>query len=165
MLGGSGRPPLLGTHSPSPPYGADEAFGARRPVKLIAWCPPECDPQLMGVMVPEGSVVTHLSWWYALADRVNELVLSDPDPEEAAKWACRAMGVPGVANPNQAGQSLVEGNWELWENLTLWMMRFRDPFPALASEDSEEVREALAETDLGLWIDLAEPQMRSSSLD
>ncbi len=156
--GGSGMPPRMGTFSRPPPYGLETR-------KLIAWCPPDADPHLTGVVVPQGSVVTASKWWYALADRVNELVLSDPDPEEAAKWACRALGVAGVDNPNQAGQSLVEGNWELRENLTLWMMRFQDPFPALASEDSEEVREALAETDLGLWIDLAEPQMRSSSLD
>jgi hypothetical protein len=160
MLGGSGRPPLPGTYSPSTPYGADEAFGARRPVKLIAWCPPDADPHLTGVMVPQGSVVTQSLWWDALADRVTELVLGDPDPEEAAKWACRALRVPGVENPNQAGQSLVEGNLDLLENLYLSMAAYEDPFPASASEESEEVREAMAETDLELWINLAEPQMR-----
>lgn len=160
MLGGSGRPPLPGTYSPSTPYGADEAFGARRPVKLIAWCPPGADPHLTGVMVPQGSVVTQSLWWDALADRVTELVLGDPDPEEAAKWACRALGVPGAESPNQAGQSLVEGNWELRQNLYLSMAAYEDPFPALVSEESEEARSAIADTDLELWINLAEPQMR-----
>jgi hypothetical protein len=160
VLGRSGRPPLLGTYSPSPPYGADEASAARRPVRLIAWCPPDADPHLTGVMVPQGSVVTEAMWWDALADRVTELVLGEPDPEEAAKWACRALRVPGAMSPNQAGQSLVEGNWDLRENLYSSMAAYEDPFPASASEESEEVREAMAETDLELWINLAEPRMR-----
>ena len=152
------NPSVASTESRLPP-------AANAPQTLIAWCPPDCDPQLMGVIVPQGTVITDSVWWDALADRVTELVLRDPDPEEAAGWACRALGVPGVDHPNQAGQSLVEGNLELRTNLSLWMYRWQDPFPVLACEDSEEVREALAETDLELWIDLAEPQMRSSSLD
>ncbi|MEI6025306.1 MAG: hypothetical protein WCT47_01265 [Betaproteobacteria bacterium] len=104
--------------------------------------------------------MTQSLWWDALADRVTELVLGDPDPEEAAKWACRALGVPGAESPNQAGQSLVEGNWELRQNLYLSMAAYEDPFPALVSEESEEARSAIADTDLELWINLAEPQMR-----
>lgn len=165
VLGGSGRPPLLGTYSPSPPYGSDEASAARRPVKLIAWCPPDADPHLTGVMVPQGSVVTQSLWWDALADRVTELVLGDPDPEEAAKWACRALRVPGAESPNQAGQSLVEGNWELRQNLYLRLAARKDPFPAKALVQSEQVREAMTETDLEMWINLAEPEMRARSLD
>lgn len=134
-------------------------------MKLIAWCPPECDPHLMGVMVPQGSVVTRGVWLDALADRVTELVMRDPEPEEAAKWACRALRVPGVDSPNQAGQSLVEGNSELRQNLYLRLAARKDPFPAKALVQSEQVRQAISETDLELWISLAEPEMRARSLD
>lgn len=40
------------------------------------------------------------------------------------------------------------------------MAAYEDPFPALVSEESEEARSAIADTDLELWINLAEPQMR-----
>ena len=151
--GGSGMPPRMGTYSRPPPYELETT-------KLIAWCPPDADPHLTGVMVRQGSIVTQAVWWSARADRVTELVMREPEPKQAADWACRALRVVGVDKPRQAGESLVECNWELRQNLYLSMAANQDPFPASASEESEGVREAIAETDLELWINLAEPRMR-----
>ena len=151
--GGSGMPPRMGTYSRPLPYGLETR-------KLIAWCPPDADPHLTGVMVPQGSIVTQAVWWSALADRVTELVMRDPQPRQAADWACRALRVVVVDEPHEAGESLVECNWELRQSLYLSMAAYEDPFPALVSEESEEARSAIADTDLELWINLAEPQMR-----
>jgi len=164
--GGSGTPPRIGTFTPPAPYTASAPTPSTSgQPKIIAWRPAECDPSLTRVMVPQGSVITEAVWWAALADRITELVLLEPEPEEAAGSACRALGVAGVENPNQAGQSLVEGSSELRQNLYFRISYWEDPFPAVAHEKLAEVREAIADTDLEFWISLAEPEMRARSLD
>jgi hypothetical protein len=152
--GGSCMPPLIGTYSPPAPYGLE-------PQVLIAWCPPGVEPELAGVMVPKGSSLEPGDWWMALADRVQQMVDKEPDPDEAATWAAKALGRPGLRDSRDAGEVLVERNLELRNALTLDVTgQPKDPFPALANEESEDVRAAMAETDLELWINLAEPRMR-----
>jgi hypothetical protein len=112
-------------------------------------------------MVPKGSSLEPSDWWMALADRVQELVDKDPDPEDAAKWAVRALKCPGLRDSRDAGEVLVQCNLELRNALTLDATGQPEyPFPAVANEESEDVRAAMAETDLELWINLAEPRMR-----
>jgi len=152
--GGGGMSPRIGTYSPPAPYGLE-------PQGLIAWCPPGVAPELGGVMVPKGSSLEPGDWWMALADRVQGMVDDEPDPDEAATWAAKALGRPWLRDSRDAGEVLVERNLELRNALTLDVTaQPTHPFPALANEESEDVREAMAETDLELWINLAEPRMR-----
>lgn len=130
----------------------------------IPWCPRGLDPQLAAALVQAGKV-TEQQWWRALADRVSQLVQSQPDPQEALQRASQALGVVEAESPAQAGQSLVEHNLELRQAL---VGRLRDlwyPFPASVDKPQEMARQAMQETELETWLDLASAQETQSSLD
>lgn len=127
---------------------------------MIPWFPPGTDPALTAVLVPRGEV-TESQWWAALADRLTALVLKEPDPEEAMEFAARVMGGVTPDSPAQAGEALVQHNLELRAAMTL----NADPFPAKVGIPNQTASEAMAETGLTEWLDLAGPMVSESSLD
>jgi len=134
-------------------------------LQMFAWSPPALDPSLAGVLVSAGQLTDSL-WWAALADRVQELVDKEPDPEEAATWAARALGRPGLRDSQDAGEVLVQRNLDLRTALSVAASSMHeDPFPANVLVQSSETREAAEETDLEMWVELAAAEMSSSSLD
>jgi hypothetical protein len=146
--------------------GNDETKHADAGTSLIWWCPPGLQAGLAAVQAPKGSSLEESQWWVALADRVQGMVDRDPDPEEAAAWAARALGRPGLRDSLDAGEVLVERNLELWTILRLQATaQPKDPFPAKVLVESSETREAAEETDLEMWVELAAAEMSSSSLD
>lgn len=135
-------------------------------MKRIAWYPPGTESTLTAVLIPPGEVTEH-QWWEALADRVTELVMAEPDPEQARRWANRAMAmvIPGAAEePQDAGQVYVQHNLELMTALNIDLGNAETEFPLTASED-EVAREALEQTDLATWVDLMLARLSPSSLD
>lgn len=122
----------------------------------MAWCPPGVAPELAGVMVPKGSSLEPGDWWMALADRVQAMVDKEPDPDEAATWAAKALGRPGLRDSRDAGEVLVERNLELRNALTLDVTaQPKHPFPAKVIVEAAATRKAMAETDLETWVELA----------
>ena len=137
-----------------------------KPQELMSWCPPGLPPELAAVRVPKGSSLEEADWWAALADRVQELVDKEPDPEGAATWAARALGRPGLRDSQDAGEVLVQRNLELRTVLTLQAMEQpREPFPAKALVEAAADARALQETDLEAWVQLAQERVSASSLD
>lgn len=133
--------------------------------QLMAWCPPGMSPELAAVRAPKDSKLTLDQWWSALADRVQSLVDKEPDPEEASMWAARALGVPAPEEPRGAWECLVEHNLELRTALTLDVLAEEDPFPAKVLIESAVDREAIEQTDLQMWVELAAARVTASSLD
>jgi hypothetical protein len=132
-------------------------------MKLVAWYPDGMSTplELTSVQVPRGE----LTWWgwiLALSDRVSDLALKEDNPLEVANQACRYLGLPSVDNPNQLGQSLVEGNENLQTHLSLAM--YKNIFPAKV-KFKQEAKQALEDITLWDWVDLAHAEVSVSSLD
>lgn len=120
----------------------------------VAWAPPgiSAELELVAVWVKPGPI-TRGQWLDALSDRVTDMAMQkDPDLTEGA---CRVFGTDvGCAyNPSEAGQFLVEGNWNLKTHLSL-AMHDGDPFPCVAAED-EDARAAIENCDFEYWVELA----------
>ena len=133
--------------------------------QLMAWCPPGINPELAAVRVPKDSELTLGQWWTALADRVQSLVDKEPDPEAASEWAARALGVPAPWTAQGAWECLVEHNLELLTALKLQVLAHKDPFPAKVLIESAVDRQAIEQTDLQMWVELAAARVTASSLD
>ena len=127
----------------------------------VAWSPDGylAPTELLAVRVPQGPI-TQRQWWEALADRVTELAIeAGPQPTQQA---CRSLGTPLTSNPQEAGQFLVLGNLNLRTHLNLAMQR--DPFPATAKANPQ-AEQAVNETDLESWVELALSLVSESDLD
>jgi hypothetical protein len=91
------------------------------------------------------------------------MVLKEKNPQQAADQACLKMSLANVDSPNQLGQVLVLNNLDLLTNLNV--AATEDPFPAQVSESSPAAEQALKETSLESWVELALSQVHESSLD
>jgi hypothetical protein len=131
---------------------------------MIAWYPAEmvAPPELTSVLVPKGEL-SQGQWIEALSDRVMWLVLKEENPLESANAACQKMNLPEVDNANQLGNALVKNNLNLRTNLNVTLIN--QQFPMKVSEESELAKEALKETSLEEWVELALSQVSVSSLD
>ncbi len=118
---------------------------------------------LIAVMIKPG-VVTYEEWIEALADRVSGLALKQDDPDEAAAWSSRALDLPEAGNPCYLGVALVTDNLNLLEHLNLAVID-GSPFPAQVKESNPDAVEAMEETDLLGWVDLASAMVSASGLD
>jgi hypothetical protein len=132
---------------------------------LIAWAPKGsiAPVELLVVKLPPGTV-TERQWLDALSERVTKLAI-EAGPE-ATGHACHALGLPTTDNPKEAGQFLVEGNWNLQTHLNC--AAIDGPlFPAtIADGDHDDyAQEAIEQTDLEMWVELALAQVSESSLD
>ena len=130
----------------------------------VAWYPEKlaAPPELTAVRVKQGTLDQN-QWLDALADRVMYLVLKEKNPQEAADEACLRMALANVYDPNQLGQVLVLDNLNLITNLNV--AAIEDPFPAKVEESNPVAEQALEETNLAQWVDLALSQVHESSLD
>ena len=131
---------------------------------MIAWYPEEMSapPELTAVLVPKGEL-SQGQWIEALSDRVMRLVLEEENPLEAANEACQRLDLPPVDNANQAGNALVKDNLDLITYLNV--AQRKDQFPSKVSEESQPAKEALKETNLESWLELALSQVNESNLD
>ncbi len=134
-------------------------------MKLVAWYPEglSAPPELTSVRLPLGKVNRRL-WKEALADRVSELALKEPNPEEASLQACRLLDLPLVRNPQDLGQSLVLGNANLQTFLNVGEL-VDNPYSGEVKESNPVAEEALKNVNLAQWVDLAASQVSESSLD
>ncbi len=109
-------------------------------------------------MVP--GQLTEGAWWAALADRVTKMAVDEDNPK-LMLWACRALGdyVGTTDDPREAGEFLVQGNWNLRTHLTLAMREY--PFPAQVQVGDPHAQDAIEECDLALWVELAAAQVAS----
>jgi hypothetical protein len=114
--------------------------------------------ELLAVRISPG-LVTEKEWLEALADRVQEL--AEKAGPKASRQASKALGMPG-GDPEDAGQNLVLGNWNLQEFLRAAVID-KKVFPAKAEYDPEALK-ALQETNLQEWVDLAASQVSGSDL-
>lgn len=130
---------------------------------LVAWAPSgySVPMELLAVKIKPGQV-TELQWWEALSDRVSDLaVVAGP---EAVASAFSYLEMPaGPGEPEETGQYLVLGNWNLKTHLSLALMD-ESPFPATVGEPSEEAKEAL-EIDFQDWVEHLQSVMSASSMD
>ena len=134
-------------------------------MKLVAWYPEglSAPPELTSVRLPLGKVSRRL-WREALADRVSELALKEPNPEEASLQACRLLNLPLVKDPQNLGESLVLGNANLQTYLNVGEL-VDNPYSADLKESNPVAEEALKSVSLAEWVDLAASQVNESSLD
>ena len=129
---------------------------------LVAWSPQGylAPMELLAAKVPEGQI-TERQWREALADRVPQMAI-EAGPEMTA-WACRVLDLPETDDPKEAGEFLVLHNLNLRTHLDCAIID-KDLFPATATADSDAM-EAIEETDLAMWTDLAASMVSASSLD
>ena len=125
---------------------------------MVAWSPQGMSAplELLAVRIKPGKV-SEREWLEALADRVQEL--AQKAGPKASLQASKVLGMPG-GDPEDAGQNLVLGNWNLQEFLRV---ASKDPFPAKAEYNPEALK-ALQETNLQEWVDLAAAQVSGSDL-
>ncbi len=128
---------------------------------LVPWSPEGISApiELLAVKLPPGPV-TEGQWWEALSDRVSELAVEAGD--EALPAMARALGLPEPETPEGAGEAWVLGNLNLRTHLAL--ATDGQEWPATVKA-SEEALQALKETDLAMWVDLASSMVSASSLD
>jgi hypothetical protein len=144
--------------------GSDETRRADAGTSLIWWCPPGLQPELAAIQVPKGSSLEwSLDWSRELENRVQELVDKEPDPDRAAMWAARALGLPGLQSALDAGEVLVRHNLELQTAMSVDILD--EAFPAEVLVEDEAIRQAAEETDLESWVNMALAQVSTSSLD
>ncbi|MEI6025627.1 MAG: hypothetical protein WCT47_02905 [Betaproteobacteria bacterium] len=130
---------------------------------LIWWCPRGLQPELAAIQVPAGSRLEDQDWSLELENRVQELVDKEPDPDRAAMWAARALGLPGLQSALDAGEVLVRHNLELQTAMSVDILE--EAFPAEVLVEDEAIRQAAEETDLESWVNMALAQVSTSSLD
>lgn len=130
----------------------------------VAWYPQgmAAPAGLLVVKVPSGPV-TERQWEQALMARLEEMVNKEPDPSEAIRAAARALNLPGIDEPQEAGM-LFRGNLQLQTALSL-AVTDKDPFPGRARAMNREADAALRETTLQMWVEMAADQVSASSLD
>ena len=133
-------------------------------MQTILWTPPGLESSLAGVSVPPGQL-TEGQWWEALADRVERLVLQEPDPQQAAEQAAKALGMVAPDYPAQAGQCLVARNLDLRHAMTAAMLAANQQFPVTVRTPAPGAEQALKRTDLASWVDQALSMVSESSLD
>ena len=128
---------------------------------MVAWSPNQSSApmELIAVMVNPGTVTRRL-WLEALSDRVSKMAMEAP--EGSVQQACAMMGLPTTDSPDEAGQYLVEGNLNLQTHMDLSM---EAEFPMKAAMQNPEVKQAIEETDLMSWAELASSMVSGSSLD
>jgi hypothetical protein len=131
----------------------------------LVWAPPGTSAALTGVEVPKGTKLDKMAWLEALAERVTRLLLAEDDRKVAMRESARMLETPDFADPQEAGQFLVEGNWALQTALTLQVSAIRDPFPVTVLVERPARRREYEETDLWLWLELAAAQLSPHSLD
>jgi hypothetical protein len=133
---------------------------------LVAYCPKGilAPVELLAVMVPVG-VVTKKIWTVALSDRISDMVELEPNPQDAAEEACRALDCPICTESDQLGQFIVGGNLNLMTWINNSIVSEQDPFSGYATDDDLEALEAIKNTDLGLWINHAQYLMTGSRLE
>ena len=130
-------------------------------VNKVAWAPQSSAPMELTAVLVKAGQMTDWQWIKALSDRVTELALAESNPAQATLQACRYLGLPATDNPQEAGQFLVEGNWKLQDFLDVAM---ESQFPMQATEN-QAARQAIEETTLESWVELAVSQVSESSLD
>lgn len=130
----------------------------------VAWSPPGIDPALAAVMVPRGEL-TEARWWSALADRLTTMVLKEPAPEASMREAATVLEAPVPDSPEQAGEALLQHNLNLRTAMTLAVMEIEDPFPTTVVMGDSAAGEAIQDTDLATWLEIAASMLSSSSLD
>jgi hypothetical protein len=130
----------------------------------VAWMPKQimAPAELLVVRVKPG-VISEEQWWDALSDRVRAMAVAAGP--EATSQASRTLGmdVAWTSDPNEAGQCLVEGNWNLRTHLKLAIQE--NEFPAVVKEGDADAMEAIEDTDLQSWAELAAAQVSASSLE
>lgn len=129
---------------------------------LVAWAPKgyAAPMELLVAKLPPGRV-TEREWWEALSDRVSELAVKAGQEETQA--AFQALGTPGTARLQEAGQFLVLHNLVLMQELDLH--QDSKPFPATVGEPTAEATEALQNVTLMGWVEQALSLVSESSLD
>jgi len=93
------------------------------------------------------------------------MVNLQPNPEEAAKDACRALDCPICYEPNQLGQFIVEGNMNLMTWINNSIVSDEDPFSGYAADDDPKSVEAIQNTNLESWVSHAQYLMTGSRLE
>lgn len=133
-------------------------------MKLNAFAPQRMSApmELIAVMAPEGPI-TERQWYSLLSDRVSKLAMEEPNAMQILSLYSPQMQIPTPEEPSQAGQHLVDGNWNLKEHLSVAMYS-RPPFPAKVTH-SEDAMEAIEQTDLESWMELAVSMVSASNLD
>ena len=129
---------------------------------MIAWFPEKLSApaELTSVLVKPGQVSQN-DWVNALADRVSNLALKEENPLESANEACKQLNLPPVDNANQLGDALVKNNLELLTYLNV--AEIQNQWPAQV-KPSEDAKQALKETNLESWVELATSQVNESDL-
>jgi hypothetical protein len=133
---------------------------------LVAYCPKGilAPVELLAVMVPVG-VVTKKIWKEALSDRISDMVELEPNPQDAAEEACRALDCPICFEPNQLGQFIVEGNMNLMTWINTSIISKEDPFSAIATEDNPKALKAIQSTNLKTWVRQAKKLISGEALE
>ena len=132
-------------------------------MKLVAWAPPGmlAPMELLAAKVPVGQV-TERVWLEALANRVTEMALKENDKAFLSEM-CNEMGLPPESSPHLAGQAMLLDNWGLRTQFSCAVID-QNPFPATVTESDPDAEEAISETDLSMWADLAVSMGNESSL-
>lgn len=128
---------------------------------MVAWSPNQSSApvELIAAMVNPGKV-TRRDWLEALSERV--VMMAKQAPTGSVQKACAMMDLPTTDDPAEAGQYLVEGNLNLQTHLELSM---EAPFPMQTGMPNPEAKQAIEETDLMTWAELASSMVSASSLD
>jgi hypothetical protein len=123
---------------------------------FIAWSPDGFSAPigLLAVLVPTGEVTEQL-WIDALSDRVLVMAERESNPQEAAEWACNALGCPVCESPRQFGTTLVRDNPKLLSAIRRSVID-EFPFPNYGTKESLEARGAIQNTNLETWVGHAE---------
>jgi hypothetical protein len=127
-----------------------------QPNTKVPWRPKgPVESGLVAVMIRPGDVTEEM-WLHALSDRVTEMALAQPDPVAAVRTAAGKMGCMEPGSPRETGQYLVENNWQLHEYFTNEMMSSEGPaFPDKVEFGDAIALEAIQDTDLTMWVDMA----------
>lgn len=125
-------------------------------MKQIPWCPQGVELEFGSVLIQPG-LVTEQMWLQALSERLTAMVLKEPNPAKAYKQVAKQMEYDYASNdPQEAGLCLVESNLELQTQLSNQMAPYEGArWPQQASVENLDAKQAMEETDLMSWAQIA----------
>src|SRR5262245_3260327 len=120
--------------------------------RRVAWAPPR-NPEVGAIFVAAGQTFEYLETYLSLlADRVEEMVKREEDPEEAERELRRQLDQAGLLSASRLKlRELVTSNPELQSRLSDLGV-FPKPKEQVKS-DNREARQLIEETDLSMWLD------------
>ena len=135
-------------------------------MKLLAFSPRyyNAPNEIISVFVPIG-LVTERAWRNSLESRIYNMVMKEPYPEIASKWACMALGCSIEENPGNLFDAIFNANNLLRINLNFSVDSDVSDFEEYVFQSDIEIEEMIKACTIEDWVGIVANFVGGESLD